>query len=166
MEVIVTRWYISWSNIWCCCSLSKVVVLSRITTTNRSTVLLLVPTAHLTFMGVHTHLVCSLPKFTSQFGSNTRHIFGFFRPKLPPPWGYTLTFSAASRSSLLSLGQTTGIFSDSFVQNSLHHGRQNYYTCSRDHPTRRYAKYVYYSTGGNSSGCRILIAIGRARPQC
>ena len=48
MGVIVTRWYVSWSNIWCCCSLSKVVVLSRITTTNRSTVLLLVPTAYLT----------------------------------------------------------------------------------------------------------------------
>jgi len=45
MEVIVTRWYVSWSNIWCCCSLSKVVVLSRITTTNCSTVLLLVPTS-------------------------------------------------------------------------------------------------------------------------
>jgi len=26
MEVIVTRWYGSWSYIWCCCSLSKVVV--------------------------------------------------------------------------------------------------------------------------------------------
>jgi len=49
MEVIVTRWYVSWSNIWCCCSLSKVVVLSRITTISRSTVLLLVLTAHLTF---------------------------------------------------------------------------------------------------------------------
>jgi len=47
MEVIVTRWYVSWSNIWCCCSLSKVVVLSRIATTNCSTVLLLVPTADL-----------------------------------------------------------------------------------------------------------------------
>ena len=45
MEVIVTRWYVSWSNFWCCCSLSNVVVLSRITTTNRSTVLLLVATA-------------------------------------------------------------------------------------------------------------------------
>ena len=40
----MTRWYVSWRNIWCCCSLSKVVVLSRITTTNCSTVLLLVPT--------------------------------------------------------------------------------------------------------------------------
>ena len=39
MEVIVTRSYVSWSNFWCCCSLSKVVVLSRITTINRSTVL-------------------------------------------------------------------------------------------------------------------------------
>ena len=44
----MTRWYVSWSNFRCCCSLSKVVVLSRITTTNRSTVLLLVPTAYLT----------------------------------------------------------------------------------------------------------------------
>ena len=26
MEVIVTRGYVSWSNFWCCCSLSKVVV--------------------------------------------------------------------------------------------------------------------------------------------
>ena len=50
MEVIVTRWYVIWSNIWCCCSLSKVAVLSRITTTNRATVLLLVPTAYLTFL--------------------------------------------------------------------------------------------------------------------
>ena len=33
MEVIVTLWYVSCNNIWCCCSLSKVVVLSRITTT-------------------------------------------------------------------------------------------------------------------------------------
>ena len=48
MEVIVTRWNVNWSDIWCCCSLSKVVVLSRITTTNCSTVLLLVPTAYLT----------------------------------------------------------------------------------------------------------------------
>ena len=48
MEVIVTRWYVSWSDIWCCSSLSKVVVLSRITTTNCSTVLLWVPTADLT----------------------------------------------------------------------------------------------------------------------
>jgi len=43
-EPIVTRWYVSWSNI-CCCSLSNVIFLSRITTINRSTVLLLVPTA-------------------------------------------------------------------------------------------------------------------------
>ena len=42
----------SWSNIWCCCSLSKVVVLSRITTNNCSTVLLLVPTAYLTFLQI------------------------------------------------------------------------------------------------------------------
>ena len=52
MEVIVTLWYVSCNNIWCCCSLSKVVVLSRITTTNCSTVLLLVPTAYLTFLGI------------------------------------------------------------------------------------------------------------------
>ena len=62
MEVIVTLWYVNCNNIWCCCSLSKVVVLSRITTTNCSTVLILVPTAYLTFPSVDSSFAESLPR--------------------------------------------------------------------------------------------------------
>ena len=68
MEVIVTRGYVSLSNFWCCSSLSKVVVLSGITTINRTTVLLLVPTAYLTLSDVGSEIVGTLPNRGRQKG--------------------------------------------------------------------------------------------------